>query len=634
MGEGMLKNWLEKRTISRRSALLGGSAAVAAAVTATGAPRSAQAQGVGHMGHAGRHPGALGTRIRPAEAIEGAPLMKASPSFAPPPGIAAPAPGLGASAGALPTPPVIKVQPNKPATLGMKPTKTITVGNRQAKNLRAYDNVVATEYLMGPTLEFGQTGAFGVRLVNALPLNPDQAKPHIVNIPNQFNTTNLHTHGLHVSPQGNGDNIYVEVLPKGTAARYANGQSSFVGEFNYVYDIKNHTPGTFWYHPHRHGSVAVQVASGAAGALIVRGGPGTVDAVKGIAGIKEQVLLIQQVLLDNNGELPDFDFLWNAPDNAGAWTVNGTIGRTLSMQPGEVQRWRIVNTGFQAEAKFALFDATTGAPVTVTLIAMDGVNFSPTAATVKGVYLPPGGRADILVQAPAQPATLRAQVGQYVVLENFVPKGGLTAGFEVNGVWQEADFVGAPTTLFTVDVAGPANPMSLPTDPLPRPLVPEITPSTKPDGYRTVVFDVTSFNAPAGTPPNGLPSYNPAATPTAFKFQINGELFCPGRVMFEPQLGTVDQYFVSSPGLHIFHIHVNPFLVTEVDGQTLSTPMWRDTMLVGPNGYKALTKYTTYTGTFPIHCHILDHEDVGMMTNVSVIGPSGRIGPVAAHTGH
>ena len=157
--------------------------------------------------------------------------------------------------------------------------------------------------------------------------------------------------------------------------------------------------------------------------------------------------------------------------------------------------------------------------------------------------------------------------------------------------------------------------------------MPDITPASTPDGYRTVVFGVTAFTAPAGTPGNNLPSYNPAAMPTALKFQINGELLCPGRVMFEPALDTVDQYIVSSPGVHVFHIHVNPFLVTEMDGQPLSTPMWRDTVLAGPSGYKALTKYTDYAGTFPIHCHILDHEDVGMMTNVSVVDPNAGTAP-------
>ncbi|WP_179166362.1 multicopper oxidase family protein [Azospirillum agricola] len=623
---GMLKNWLEKHAISRRSALLGGTAVLAATAVAGGAG-GAQAQVGGHVGHAATHPGLLGSRIRtPAQRTRAALARNAQP--------------LGLVADALPTPPVLALASGVPGTLGMK-AQSYQLGDRAARNLRVYDNVSAPQYLMGPTLEMAQTGSFRVRLANGLPLNPDQAQPHIVNIPSQFNTTNLHTHGLHVSPQGHGDNVYLEILPQGTDAKYADNSGSFVGGFDYVYDLKDHTPGTFWYHPHRHGSVAVQVASGAAGALVVRGGPGTVDAVPGIAGVTEQVLLIQQVVLNAAGELPDFDTLWNAagPDTAADWTVNGTIGRTLAMQPGEVQRWRIVNTGFQAEAKFVVTaqnGSGTPNPLALSLIAMDGVNFSPKAASVKAVYLPPGGRADILVQAPAKPGQLLAQVGRYVQFDkNGAPlPAGLTAGFEIGGVWQEAPFNGDPTTLFAVAVAGPAKPMPLPTAPLPRPLVPAITAASKPDGYRYINYDVNAFTNPTKPPSDGLPSYRPDATPTSLKFQVSGELFCPGRVLFQPPLGSVDQYFVDSPGLHVFHIHVNPFLVTEVAGKTLSTPMWRDTMLAGPKGYKALTQYTDFSGSFPIHCHILDHEDVGMMTNVTVVDPADRAASFPKHTGH
>ncbi|MCG5240487.1 multicopper oxidase family protein [Azospirillum doebereinerae] len=628
----MLKHWLETRTVSRRAALLGGSAVIATAAVTTGG--TAHAQATGHSGHATRHPGMLGTRIRTPEARAQAALARN-----------AQAPAL--TADPLPMPPVLSLA-SGPGTLPMK-AQDYQLGDRPAKNLRVYDNGSAPQYLMGPTLEMAQTGSFTVTLANRLPLNPDQDQPHIVNIPSQFNTTNLHTHGLHVSPNSPGDNVYLEVLPQGTDAKYADGVTSFVGDFTYTYDLSNHTPGTFWYHPHRHGSVAVQVASGAAGALIVRGGAGTVDTFPGINGITEQVLLIQQVLLNANGELPDFDTIWNAtpPVAVADWTVNGTIGRTLPMQPGEVQRWRIVNTGFQTEARFSLAIGgvqTAGVAgsgsfpeMDVTLIAMDGVNFT-TAATVKAVYLPPGGRADILVKAPDAPGRLLAQAGPYIKLDaNQAPEeAGIQAGFEIGGVWQETPFQGTPTVLFTVNVAGAAKPMSLPSNPLPKPLVPDITAATQPDNYRYVNFDVTSFTSPQVPPPpaNSLPSYNPGAVPQVFKLQINGELFCPGRIMFQPSLDSVDQYFVDSPGLHVFHIHVNPFLVTEVNGKPLSTPMWRDTMLAGPNGYKALTKYTDYSGSFPIHCHILDHEDAGMMTNVTVVDKANPAGSVPRHGKH
>ena len=99
-----------------------------------------------------------------------------------------------------------------------------------------------------------------VRLVNTLPPeSSDTCPPNATHdTPHCFNTVNLHTHGLHVSPSGNSDNVFVSVPPGASA--------------DYVYQIPaNHPAGTFWYHSHHHGSVAIDVTSGMAGVLIVRG---------------------------------------------------------------------------------------------------------------------------------------------------------------------------------------------------------------------------------------------------------------------------------------------------------------------------------------------------------------------------
>ncbi len=586
----MLKDRIARWAFSRRAALLGGTALAAAGLVGR-----AQAQGP-HIDHdADSHPGELGARLRHTPADVAA----------------------AADTGAIPMPLEIPLRSGTPFALTMKPG-SFTVGSRQATSLRVYEGAP-----FGPTLRMGQTGDFQVTVTNGLPLNPDQAQAHVVNVPSQFNTTNLHTHGLHVSPSGAGDNIYLSILPAGTNPSYADGVTTFVGSFTYSYAIANHTPGTFWYHPHHHGSVAVQVASGAVGALIVEGGAGTIDAVPEIAAAAERVLLLQQIALTPEGTLPDFDSLWTGAAIA-EWTVNGTLGNHLDMQPGEVQRWRIVNTGFQSEAKLALFNGS--AQVPLQLIAMDGVNFTQ-PKTVQAVYLPPGGRADVMVKAPDSAVTLTAKVGPFVGKNAAGQRTGLDAGFEINGQMVEADYNGPPVNLFTVEVAGTPKPMNLPAGPFPAPLVPDLTGAT-PNATRYVNFNVTKINYPKDFPcvaPAGEDnqSYAPWACPTSFKFQINGELFCPGRDLFQPVVDTVEEYYVDSPGVHVFHIHVNPFLVTQVDGKAVSTPQWRDTMLVGPNGYRALTKYTDFTGTFPIHCHILDHEDVGMMTNVTVLPQSG-----------
>ncbi|HYV49945.1 MAG TPA: multicopper oxidase domain-containing protein [Myxococcaceae bacterium] len=160
-------------------------------------------------------------------------------------------------------------------------------------HLRSYDGA-----LVGPTIRARAGDTLNIHLVNKLPANPptpnnlevmaaEQARlltrgvptPLTNNIPHGFNTTNLHTHGLHVSPSGNSDNVLLAIGP---------------GE-DFRYEIKiptDHPPGTFWYHPHVHGSTALQVSSGMEGALIIEG---DIDRVPEIAVAREQVMLFQQI---------------------------------------------------------------------------------------------------------------------------------------------------------------------------------------------------------------------------------------------------------------------------------------------------------------------------------------------------
>lgn len=132
--------------------------------------------------------------------------------------------------------------------------------------------------LVGPTLRAEPGDVLDITLDNRLPIEtPDQIQAqfqqesqnaHLGMFPAAFNTTNLHTHGLHVSPSGNSDNVLLNIPPQTT----------------FPYEIKlpaNHPAGSFWYHAHAHESTAIQVGSGMAGALIRTiphsgGGPGTI----------------------------------------------------------------------------------------------------------------------------------------------------------------------------------------------------------------------------------------------------------------------------------------------------------------------------------------------------------------------
>jgi FtsP/CotA-like multicopper oxidase with cupredoxin domain len=135
--------------------------------------------------------------------------------------------------------------------------------------------------LVGPVIRIGKGDRLRVLLNNSLDpkLLPTEnpRPPH--NFPQGFALTNLHTHGLHVSPVGKGDNVYAMVRP-GASRRYE-------------YDVlPEHPAGTFWYHPHSHGSVALQMTGGMAGALIVEG---DLDNVPEIKKATEHVLVLQQI---------------------------------------------------------------------------------------------------------------------------------------------------------------------------------------------------------------------------------------------------------------------------------------------------------------------------------------------------
>ena len=134
-------------------------------------------------------------------------------------------------------------------------------GKNDKVRLRSYNgtDVDPTTPYVSPTIEVKPGDTVRITLRNQLPADPGCGPDHKdMNKPHCFNGTNLHTHGLWVNPEGNGDNVLLSINP---------GVS-----FPYEHNIpSDHPAGTFWYHTHRHGSTALQVSSGMAGALIVRG---------------------------------------------------------------------------------------------------------------------------------------------------------------------------------------------------------------------------------------------------------------------------------------------------------------------------------------------------------------------------
>jgi hypothetical protein len=123
----------------------------------------------------------------------------------------------------------------------------------------------------------------------------------------------------------------------------------------------------------------------------------------------------------------------------------------------------------------------------------------------------------------------------------------------------------------------------------------------------------------------------------AFQYFINGELFDPSKVLAEIPLGSTEEWTLRNLTYepHPLHIHVNPFQVVEINGRPSGEEFFRDTALVPPFGSITIRhRFLDYTGIFPMHCHILFHEDHGMMTLLEVYGEGGPVGPAAPTGGH
>jgi FtsP/CotA-like multicopper oxidase with cupredoxin domain len=450
----------------------------------------------------------------------------------------------------------------------------------------------------GPTLRVRAGDTLRLTQVNGLPPNQDAAGGH--NRPHGVNSFNLHTHGLHVSPSGDADNVLREFAP-----RTADQVSAGAPEPRYVSTVQlppGHPAGTYWYHPHLHGATAAQIVGGLAGVLIVEG---DVDQVPEIKAAAEVVVCINELRF-KGGKVPDFTAGNSLSGTPPVFTVNGAVNPTLTLRPGEVQRWRLV----AATAFVALPLRITGSGggsggsggPTMHQIAQDGVTFAAPVATDL-LRLAMGNRADILIQ------------------------GGAPGTYQLR-----AD--GVPTPLLTVQVAGAAvdPPMKLPAAlPPGKPFLDEKE-IANPDADRQVVLHVDGgvFGAPF---PNAYRMLGTQATPAAepggdLSRDMAYGLFDPDYVNHRLTLGRVERWTVrngeSSPAVdHPFHLHTNHVLVTHRGTTKLDPPVWHDTVgLLGGSPGESVTflvKYEDFTGRTVAHCHQLQHSDLGMMQNVDYV---------------
>lgn len=600
----------------------------------------------------------------------------------------------------------------------------------------SYDQVRLRSYIgtgidpstpyVAPTIEVNPGDTLRINIDNQLS-DADHNCPGPLgqpNIPHCFNITNLHTHGLWISPGENddgtqSDNVFALIHPQTSQ--------------QYKFEIRSdHPAGTFWYHPHVHGSTALQVSSGMAGALIIRGdrlptemANGDIDTLlnaANISGENEKVLVLQQIQYacledgtikvetDDDGNVVSWicdpedtggiEFYSDPDNNAlfgpGTWdqsghytSINGLILPTFHASAGDTQRWRLIHAGVHdtisllfrkleddaspfkgsaAEAADYIDKNCTGIPIPYHVIADDGLTRAQVWET-NLTTLQPGYRNDALVIFPER--------GQYCVIDTAAPPAGTVnqakASRQLLGIvrvegGEEIDVNDIHEHLKTqlVEAAERTMPGSIkaeiiadlagnPTDDL---KLTKFTPHDPIENGNIKGSQELAFNVDKTTNPHSFEVSNGIGDIHGVK-PYDPQPFDPDQTERELTLGSVDEWTLESRfASHPFHIHVNPFQIVRImdpNGNDVSLPnahdgddpqyaglsgVWKDTLWIKgpaannppandqappyPEGIYTVvvrTRYEEFDGEFVLHCHILDHEDQGMMQKIAIVAP-------------
>jgi FtsP/CotA-like multicopper oxidase with cupredoxin domain len=416
-----------------------------------------------------------------------------------------------------------------------------------------------------PTLRVNPGSTLQLNLTNALDNTLYQCfQPH------EQPYTNLHYHGTEVSPLSPGDDVFITVL---------SGNS-----FLYKVPVPTgHPDGMFWYHPHPHGCSFGQVNNGMSGALII--GDLLADQFPLLAGTPEKVLLVK----DGNPS-PNLPF---------TITVNGLKNPLMNIDENTLQFFRIANVGTDTFYNIAICPvAGCSNLVRAWIIAVDGfvLNQPILLDNNTGWLLAPAARVEMVVDGPP-PGTYLIQsnfLGSNVTLATLVSTANATAqqatAAQLNSLQQppanraalypsDQDFVGATgdsCTYFTQQVPG-------------------------------CTFNFTESNG---------------------SFFINGHLYDANHLDVSCPLGSKNNWTLcnQTPEDHAFHLHQIHFRVNDIDGKAIQAPI-RDTVDM-PHQIDSKTPSKVHLtaafinpiilGEFVLHCHILAHEDLGMMQNIQI----------------
>jgi len=389
-----------------------------------------------------------------------------------------------------------------------------------------------------------------------------------------MNMTNLHFHGLGVSPKAPEDDVLDMIAMPGQTLNYT------------VHIPANQEPGLYWYHTHPHGESEQQAVDGMSGAIIVEGMERYARVVR---GLPERILILRGPAIgkDAGGQaaLKRVEAAVRGCGNSEApervFTINGDLRPSINIAPGERQFWRIVNASADRYVDVQL----DGSPWEI--VALDGMplafhNPEHPVRVADHVLLPPASRLEAVVTGPSagSKTTLRTRC------VDTGPDGDPTPAMVL------ADIVPAPSS---------------------APLK-----TTAVSDRRSASYRQPRLAALESSPPQFVATF----TEDKKGFYINGQRYEPdAKPMTEAAVGTYQHWRVvnQTRELHPMHLHQVHFLVYAVNGTKLPNPEWVDTANVPYGGsIDMIVDFTNpaIRGMSVFHCHLLNHEDKGMMAKI------------------
>lgn len=436
-------------------------------------------------------------------------------------------------------------------------------------------------------------------------------------------STNLHFHGLSVPSVCHQDDVLHTMIQPGDPA------------FEYRFQIpSDEPPGLYWYHPHIHGSTKAQVLGGASGALIVEG----IERAKPeLAGLSERVLVIRDQNLLNPGALPTAGAASFPPvvldrdgDVMNTGTGTGKPAEDLSinfvpvpypdyppavitMKPLERQLWRVLNAS--AITYLNLQVVFNGEAQSVGVVALDGIPINGNGMSgnhflwQNHLGIPPGGRIEFVVKGPIE--------GTQASL--------VTRSVNTGSVGENDPMRPLAIILAKPDAAEPRSKLPEISVPLPPARLAWVG-NVSPVRTRKLYFSETPQDP------------NDPNSPTTFFLTVDGQTpkaFDPnsGVENIVTHQGDVEDWIIENrtEEVHAFHIHQIHFMLLEWFGLPVGEPFLRDTINVpfwdGESAVYPRVKLRmdfrdpNAIGLFPYHCHLLEHEDGGMMGLVRVEPP-------------